>query len=219
MIVYSAVTALGALAIASTISGGKPKRTFSGITSTSCTLSKPSVLKNFTTSSTRHSGAEAPGQSNRLHTFQPVWPDILEAVNEMPPNTQVASHFHQPIRIRTIIGTDHQQQICVRGYVLYRDLPVLGGIANILRCRPLDIGEPLPQRRNNVLVSSRLAWSASNKPPAQDLAPLATPLVPGTPPPESPPEPRPAFQSPHRDHDGRSVSANTLPRANFTAST
>src|SRR5258708_33480904 len=46
--------------MASTISGGRPNRTFSGITSTSCTLLKPSVPRNFTTSSTRHSGAEAP---------------------------------------------------------------------------------------------------------------------------------------------------------------
>ena len=54
--------------MASTISGGKPKRTFSGITSTSCTLVKPSVPRNFTTSSTRHSGADAPAVSAIVFT-------------------------------------------------------------------------------------------------------------------------------------------------------
>jgi len=52
--------AAGAAAIASTISGGSPKRTFSGITSSSCMLSNPLSRRKATVSSTRHSGAEAP---------------------------------------------------------------------------------------------------------------------------------------------------------------
>src|SRR5580704_10066703 len=59
-LIYSATAPVGALAMASTISGGRPNRTFSGITSTSFTLLKPLVPRNSTTSSTRHSGAEAP---------------------------------------------------------------------------------------------------------------------------------------------------------------
>src|SRR3984893_2883988 len=66
--IYSAAAPVGALAIASTISGGRPNRTFSGMTSTSCTLPKPSVPRNFTTSSTRHSGAEAPAVSAIVFT-------------------------------------------------------------------------------------------------------------------------------------------------------
>src|SRR5256884_6500407 len=65
---YSAAAAAGALAIASTISGGKPKRTFSGMTSSSLTLSNPLVPKKFTTSSTRHSGAEAPAVKAMVFT-------------------------------------------------------------------------------------------------------------------------------------------------------
>src|SRR6516165_602353 len=57
---YSAEAAAGAAAIASTISGGSPNLTCSGITSSSLTLPKPFEDRNCTTSSTRHSGAEAP---------------------------------------------------------------------------------------------------------------------------------------------------------------
>src|SRR2546430_10126700 len=67
---YSAAAAAGALAIASTISGGKPKRTFSGMTSSSLTLSNPLVPKKFTTSSTRHSGAEAPRSEEHTSELQ-----------------------------------------------------------------------------------------------------------------------------------------------------
>src|SRR5438093_4318054 len=65
---YSAAAAVGALAIASTISGGKPKRTFSGMTSSSRTLSKPLPRRNSITSSTRHSGADAPAVSAIVFT-------------------------------------------------------------------------------------------------------------------------------------------------------
>src|SRR5208337_4041621 len=56
---YSTATA-GAAAIVSTISGGNPKRTFSGIISNSCTSPKPCPARYSTTSCTRCSGAEAP---------------------------------------------------------------------------------------------------------------------------------------------------------------
>jgi len=46
----------------------------------------------------------------------------------------------QALRIRTIIGANHQQQIRIGGHVLDRDLPVFRGIANILRRRPLMFG-------------------------------------------------------------------------------
>src|SRR5207237_2252561 len=58
--VHSAGAPAGALAMASTISGGSPKRTFSGMTSTSRRLSKPWVERNSTTSYTNNSGSVAP---------------------------------------------------------------------------------------------------------------------------------------------------------------
>src|SRR5256712_12844936 len=71
---YSAAAAAGALAIASTISGGKPKRKFSGLTSSSLTLSNPFVPTKFTTSSTRHSVAVAPAVNPIVftHSSHPV---------------------------------------------------------------------------------------------------------------------------------------------------
>src|SRR3977135_1909976 len=65
----SAVALAGAAAMASTISGGRPKRTFSGITSSSSTLPKPLESRNFTTSSTKHSGAEEPAVRAMVFTF------------------------------------------------------------------------------------------------------------------------------------------------------
>src|SRR5208283_2735734 len=50
----------GAAAIVSTISGGNPKRTFSGMISNSCTSPKPFPARYSTTSCTRCSGADAP---------------------------------------------------------------------------------------------------------------------------------------------------------------
>ena len=46
--------------MASTISGGRPNRTFSGITSISRILVKPFCFRNSITCSTRTSGADAP---------------------------------------------------------------------------------------------------------------------------------------------------------------
>src|SRR5207248_1693249 len=80
---YSAAAAVGALAIASTISGGNPKRTFSGMTSSSLTLANPLVPKKFTTSSTKHSGGSTSRQCYGLHAFKPLWFDVAAAVNQM----------------------------------------------------------------------------------------------------------------------------------------
>src|SRR5205823_3869158 len=64
---YSAATA-GAACIASTISGGRPKRTFSGMTSTSSILVNPLALRNSTACSTSTSGADAPAVSATVCT-------------------------------------------------------------------------------------------------------------------------------------------------------
>src|SRR5450631_717107 len=57
---YICADTAGAAAIVSTISGGNPKRTFSGMISNSCTSPKPCPAKYCTTSCTRCSGADAP---------------------------------------------------------------------------------------------------------------------------------------------------------------
>src|SRR5947207_2229927 len=59
----SPAVAAGAEAMAATISGGNPKRTFSGMTSTSSSLVKPFSRRNSMARSTRISGAEAPAVS------------------------------------------------------------------------------------------------------------------------------------------------------------
>src|SRR5439155_22579240 len=65
---YSSTAGVGAALMAATISGGRPERTFSGMTSSSRKLAKPLPIRKVTTSSTRHSGAEAPAVSAMVPT-------------------------------------------------------------------------------------------------------------------------------------------------------
>ena len=137
--------------MASTISGGRPKRTFSGITSSSCTLPKPLSARNFTVSSTRHSGAEAPAVSAMVFdVFQPIGLDVVVAVNEMRLRAEIARHFNQAVGIGTIFRADDQQQISFRSDLLHGYLTIFGGVADILRRRALDVRELLPQGRDDV---------------------------------------------------------------------
>src|SRR6266571_7913914 len=113
---YSAAAAVGALAIASTISGGNPKRTFSGMTSSSLTLSKPLVPKKFTTSSTRHSGADAPAVKAMVftpssHSDLMFWKLSIRC--ELVPKFLATSTSR--FELELFVGTDHQQQISVGG--------------------------------------------------------------------------------------------------------
>ena len=63
---------------------------------------------------------------------------------------QIARHFDQTIGVGTVFRADNQQQISFRGHLLYRDLAVLSGVANILRGRAFDVGEFLFQGGDDV---------------------------------------------------------------------
>src|SRR5271155_2862455 len=65
---HDSMAMAGAAAIVSTISGGNPKRTFSGMISNSCTSPKPFPARYSTTSCTRCSGAEAPAVKAAVFT-------------------------------------------------------------------------------------------------------------------------------------------------------
>src|ERR1700678_4053697 len=63
---------------------------------------------------------------------------------------QTTRHLDQPLGIRAVIRAHDQQQIGVGGNVLNSNLPILRGIADILRRRALDVGKALAQRGDNV---------------------------------------------------------------------
>ena len=63
---------------------------------------------------------------------------------------QVTRDLNQAVGIGAVIRTNHQNQVCFRGHLFDRDLSILGGIADVLRRRTLDIGKALLQSRDNV---------------------------------------------------------------------
>ena len=115
-----------AAAMASTISGGSPKRTFSGITSSSCRLSNPLLRRNVTVSSTRHSGADAPAVSAIVFTsFNHSASMSLQLSIRCAFVPRLRATSTKPVRIRTVFRSHHQQQIRFGRHLLHRDLPVL----------------------------------------------------------------------------------------------
>src|ERR1022692_2257173 len=95
-------------------------------------------------------GRGARRQTYRIDVFQPLRFDRAIVLDEMGLCAQIAGDFDQAIGVGAVVGADNQEKVTFAGDILYRGLPVLRGIANVLRVRPLDIGEPLPERRDDV---------------------------------------------------------------------
>src|SRR5208337_772294 len=68
-------------------------------------------------------------QTYGVHALQPLRLDGEVGLNEMRVLTQVASYFHQPVRIRAVVRAYHQQQVTLAGDVLYRGLAVFRRVA------------------------------------------------------------------------------------------
>ena len=102
----------GAAPMASTISGGRPKRTFSGITSTSCRC-EALLLEE---SQPPAPGSRAPKRPPSSATvFTPSshsgrWTEILDQVRL---GAQVARHLHQAVGVGAVVRANHQQQIAI----------------------------------------------------------------------------------------------------------
>ena len=68
----------------------------------------------------------------------------------MRTRAQISGHLDKPVRVGTVVGTDHQQQISVGGNLFDSDLAVFGGVADILRGRAFDVRKLISQSRNDV---------------------------------------------------------------------
>ena len=68
----------------------------------------------------------------------------------MGTGAQIPCYFDQAVRVGTVVGTNHQQQVSVGGNFLYCNLTILSGIADILGGRSFDIWEALAKRSDDV---------------------------------------------------------------------
>ena len=139
---------LGSRGIACTISGGRPKRTFSGITSTSSTdRHNPSgleILDNVLDQHFRRRSARRHG-----YGIDPVQPLRLDGVgacrsgrNSCPDSFETSTSRFE---LELLRRADHKHQVCPVRHILDRDLAIFGGVADVLRVRPDDVGELLLQ--------------------------------------------------------------------------
>ena len=129
-------------------SEGRLKRTSSSLISISSRLSEtvcPQRLDQLLHQILR--GRSAGRNRNGVDALQPFRPDFAQIVNQIRGHAGLLANLHQPPRIRTVLRTHHQQQLAQRRYRFDRQLPVLSGIANVLRRRTLNLRKPLPQPR------------------------------------------------------------------------
>ncbi len=90
------------------------------------------------------------GKTDGVHVVQPLRLDGAIVLDEVRVRAQVARDLDQPVRVGAVVGAHDQQQIALGGNVFHRRLAVLRRVTNVLRVRPLDVGEALAQRFDHV---------------------------------------------------------------------
>ena len=150
--------------------------------SISSTPVKPVLASaNAISSWTRFSGADAPAVTATVsHALQPL---RIHLAAHRPPGRPARPHSSQTstsrLRIRAVLRAHHQQQVAQRRHRLHRQLPVLGGVADVLRRRPLDAGKSLPQPRHDIAgFRPGSGWSGSDRRSAAGPAAPAGPRPP-----------------------------------------
>ena len=157
MFSFSTVAA-GAEAMACTISGGNPKRTFSGMTSTSSTLVKPLSRGTRSTSFTRTSGADAPAvRATVVDAFEPLRLDVIGQLSiryEERPRFRATSTRRFEFELLSEPTTSSRSASLSN--VLHRGLTILRGIADVLRVR-------LHEYSGNFFFSASMMCLASSR--------------------------------------------------------
>ncbi len=92
------------------------------------------------------SGSEAPAvEADPAHAIEPAALDILGAVDQIGTNTLLFGQLAQSIGMGAVDGTHHQHQIDRVGKPANGVLTMLGGVADVVLARPLDVREQFAQ--------------------------------------------------------------------------
>ena len=92
----------------------------------------------------------ARGNSYDTCVADPCGIEFAAIGNQVARYAAFRTDFTQPVRIRTVGGADHQNDIHARGQFPHRALPILRSVANIACIRPDQIGESAAERRNDI---------------------------------------------------------------------
>ena len=91
-----------------------------------------------------HLGSARPGgDQHRLDPFQPARLQFGHRVDEIRRLANLASNFLQPLAVGTVLASQHNHQIGLRGQVTDRLLAIGGGVADVFFGGANDGGKPL----------------------------------------------------------------------------
>src|ERR687891_678815 len=91
------------------------------------------------------------GDPDVLRAVQPGLVDLGLVVDQVGGRAHGSGHLDEPVRVRGVVGPDHEQHVRPSGHLLDRVLPVLGGVADVVPGRRLDPREPLPQHLDDAV--------------------------------------------------------------------
>ena len=137
-------------------SRGREKVSVSSAVVSSSTSVQPRSARWSSTPRTSTSGTDAPLVTPTVaHAVEPRLVDLAGVVDRCAaPAPGLQRHLDQPHRVRRVPRPDDEHEVALRRHRLHRDLPVLGGVADVVARRVLQRREAARAARRTVSIVS-----------------------------------------------------------------